>query len=60
MEYRPLIAGNLMRHPMMNGVNTFRQFKTADYIHENSFYVGNNEWVEEDQILELTKILNKV
>jgi CDP-4-dehydro-6-deoxyglucose reductase, E1 len=60
VEYRPLIAGNLMRHPMMNGVNTFRQFKTADYIHENSFYVGNNEWVEEDQILELTKILNKV
>jgi len=60
VEYRPLIAGNLLRHPMMNPINTFRQFKTADYIHENSFYVGNNEWVEEDQILQLVKILNKV
>lgn len=59
VEYRPLIAGNLMRHPMMNSVNTFKKFKNADYIHDNSFYVGNNEWVTEEQVKQLTKVLNE-
>lgn len=59
VEYRPLIAGNLMRHPMMNSLNTFKKFKNADYIHDNSFYVGNNEWVTEEQVKQLTKVLNE-
>jgi CDP-6-deoxy-D-xylo-4-hexulose-3-dehydrase len=59
VEYRPLIAGNLMRHPMMNSINTFRKFKNADFIHDNSYYVGNNEWVTEEQVKELTKVLNE-
>lgn len=59
VEYRPLIAGNLIRHPMMNCLNTFRTFKNADYIHDNSFYVGNNEWVTEEQVKQLTKVLNE-
>lgn len=60
VEYRPLIAGNLMRHPMMSSVNTFTKFVNADYIHDNSFYVGNNEWVSLNDVKKLVDVLNTV
>lgn len=60
IEFRPLIAGNLMRHPMMNPVNTCAVTTKSDFIHDNSFYVGNNEWLSLREIDSLIKILNGV
>jgi CDP-6-deoxy-D-xylo-4-hexulose-3-dehydrase len=60
IENRPLIAGNLFRHPMMRGVNTFVVKGNADYIHDNSLYVGNNEFVEIDDVYRLVGILNAI
>lgn len=59
-EFRPLIAGNLMRHPMMDNLNTYTNHKISDFIHDNSYYVGNNESVTENQVKTLTSILNEV
>lgn len=60
IEFRPLIAGNLLRHPMMNMVNTHRYHPMADYLHDNSYYIGNNEWVTTDQVKKLVSELNKI
>jgi hypothetical protein len=60
IDNRPLIAGNLFRHPMMNGVNTFVVRGNADFIHDNSLYVGNNEFVEIDDVYRLVGILNAI
>jgi len=60
IDNRPLIAGNLFRHPMMNGVNTFIVKGNADFIHDNSLYVGNNEFVELDDVNRLVRILNAI
>jgi CDP-6-deoxy-D-xylo-4-hexulose-3-dehydrase len=58
IDNRPLIAGNLFRHPMMNSVNTYVVEGKADFIHDNSLYVGNNEFVEIDDVQRLVGILN--
>ena len=60
IDNRPLIAGNLFRHPMMNGVNTFVVRGNADFIHDNSLYVGNNEFVEISDVQRLVEILNAI
>ena len=60
IEHRPLIAGNLLRHPMMKShVNTI-PCPNADSIHFNSFYVGNNETVTTDQVDLLVDSLNSL
>jgi CDP-6-deoxy-D-xylo-4-hexulose-3-dehydrase len=60
IDNRPLIAGNLFRHPMMHGVNTYVIEGKADFIHDNSLYVGNSEFVEIDDVQRLVGILNAI
>jgi CDP-6-deoxy-D-xylo-4-hexulose-3-dehydrase len=65
IENRPLIAGNLLRHPMIKNSNTFTypnfySCVNANLIHDKSFYVGNNETISEKDVLKLCNILNKI
>jgi len=60
IDNRPLIAGNLFRHPMMSSCNTYVIRGNADYVHDNSLYVGNNEFVTEQDVVRLVDILNHV
>jgi dTDP-4-amino-4,6-dideoxygalactose transaminase len=60
IDNRPLIAGNLFRHPMMSSVNTYVVEGKADFIHDNSLYVGNNEFVTTDDVKRLVRILNAI
>lgn len=60
IDNRPLIAGNLFRHPMMEKVNTMRNDKNANFVHDNGLYVGNSEFVTEQDVKRLTDILNKI
>lgn len=60
IENRPLIAGNLHRHPMLNAINTTRNDKISNYIHDNGLYVGNNEFVTLEDIKKLVNILNSL
>jgi CDP-6-deoxy-D-xylo-4-hexulose-3-dehydrase len=59
VENRPLIAGNLFRHPMMNSVNCLRRDATANWLHDHALYVGNNEFVTQDQAIWLAETLNR-
>lgn len=60
IDNRPLIAGNLLRHPMMKGVNTFRNDTISNFIHDNGLYVGNNEFITENDIDRLVNLLNNI
>jgi CDP-6-deoxy-D-xylo-4-hexulose-3-dehydrase len=60
VEHRPLIAGNLLRHPMLKSHVNAIQCPNADKIHFNSFYVGNNETVTIDQVDLLVDGLNSL
>ncbi len=60
IEFRPIISGNLYRHPMMEGVNQLRSDKNADIAHTNCVYVGNHPEVERDQIEALADELNRL
>ena len=60
VENRPLIAGNLFRHPMMSSVNTKKRDRTADWLHTHSMYVGNSEFVSIEQVDKLVCILNEL
>tara|TARA_R100001509_G_scaffold59656_1_gene32908 strand:+ start:384 stop:1523 length:1140 start_codon:yes stop_codon:yes gene_type:complete len=58
VETRPIIAGNLYRHPFMDGVSQYRYDKNAEVIHEKGFYIGNNQNVTESDVRWLVDILN--
>ena len=45
---------------MTKSLNTFRDFNIANYIHDNSYYVGNNESITIDNVKELINILNGI
>lgn len=58
VETRPVIAGNLALHPFMRGVNQYDIFSNAQWLHQNGFYVGNNQTVTREDVLWLVDLLN--
>jgi len=60
IEFRPCVGGNLMKHPMMNQNNGYGFGINSDDIIKNCVYVGNHQDVNEEQVIELCKILNEV
>lgn len=62
IEYRPIVSGNILKHP------AFKKYKlctnktklNVDVLHENGFYIGNNQFVNKNQINNLKQILNNL
>jgi len=62
IEYRPLVAGNLLRQPFLKDY-TFgyeKEVYNADIIHEYGMYVGNSQFIGPKHIKLLSKILSEV
>jgi CDP-6-deoxy-D-xylo-4-hexulose-3-dehydrase len=59
VETRPIIAGNLYRHPFMERVNQKRYDDNAEIVHKNGFYIGNNHQVQVEDVAWLTDLLNR-
>jgi len=62
IEYRPLVAGNLLRQPFLKNYK-FEYEKdifNADIVHELGMYVGNSQFIGKKHILLLEKILMEV
>ena len=57
IENRPLIAGNLLEQPFLKNYKKKYKLKNANFIHNNSMYIGNNQFVNSKKILKLKKIL---
>jgi len=62
IEYRPLVAGNLLRQPFLKNYSfTYeKEVFNADIIHEYGMYVGNSQFIGSKHTKLLSEILQKV
>jgi CDP-6-deoxy-D-xylo-4-hexulose-3-dehydrase len=59
IESRPLISGNLLRQPFLSKYFFNGEFVNSEFIHENAFYIGNNQFVNKTRLHKLFEIMNK-
>ena len=59
IEYRPIISGNLLRHPAFNKYKlcTERENPNVELLHTNGLYVGNSQFVTKKKIDRLISIM---
>ena len=62
IEYRPVVGGNLLRHPYMEGhkIACNKGPYNADIIHDNGIYIGNNQFVGDKELDLLEKIIRSL
>ena len=60
IESRPLISGNLLRQPCFKKYGNYNDFLNAEIIHNNAFYIGNNQFVNDERLGKLSLILEEV
>lgn len=62
IEYRPIISGNLLRHPAFKKYKLCTEKKNfnVEILHKNGLYVGNSQFVNSKKIDRLLQILNEV
>mgnify|MGYP003148772753 FL=1 len=59
VETRPFLVGNITRQPFINHPNP-ELFKNAEFLHNNAFYIGNNQFITQTQLKQLGKYINDV
>ena len=57
IENRPFIAGNLLKQPFLKKFNN-QICKNADFINNNCLYIGNNQFVDDERLLKLKRIVD--
>jgi CDP-6-deoxy-D-xylo-4-hexulose-3-dehydrase len=62
IEYRPIVGGNLLSQPFLKGYSlAYSDGKNnVDIIESNGIYIGNNQFVSEDNIKLLDEILSSL
>lgn len=62
IEYRPVVGGNLLRQPYMEGhkIACKRGPYNVDIIHENGVYIGNNQFVGNKELDLLENIIRSL
>ena len=60
IETRPIISGNLLRQPCFKSYENYSDFPNAEVLHQNGFYIGNNQFVNDERLDILNNILKKV
>jgi CDP-6-deoxy-D-xylo-4-hexulose-3-dehydrase len=59
VESRPVISGNVARHPFLRDYHPHGSLENADYVHDRGLYIGNYPSVTEDQVREIASVLNE-
>ena len=59
IEYRPIISGNLLRHPAFNKYKlcTERENPNVCTLHRNGLYVGNSQFVNKKKVDRLIEVM---
>lgn len=57
IEIRPIISGNLLNQPCFSKYNYHNDYKNSQVIHENGFYIGNNQFVNDEKLDLLNNII---
>jgi len=60
IESRPIVAGNLYRHPLIQGADLERFDQNAEIVNRSGLYVGNHQDVRGEQVKRLCEILDRV
>jgi len=62
IEYRPIVSGNLLRHPFLKGYTICSKKKhlNVDILHKNGIYLGNNQFVNKTHLNKLEEILDQL
>ncbi len=60
IESRPVISGNLLRQPCFRGYGNYSDFPNAEILHQQGFYIGNNQFVDGERLDALNRILKEV
>jgi len=60
IEIRPIISGNLLHQPCFLKYGNASEFENAQILHENGFYIGNNQFVNDDKLALLSDIISNI
>jgi CDP-6-deoxy-D-xylo-4-hexulose-3-dehydrase len=62
IEYRPLVAGNLLKQPFLKNYNFsyVKENYNVDIVHELGLYVGNNHFVSDKNFKTLQQIIENI
>jgi CDP-6-deoxy-D-xylo-4-hexulose-3-dehydrase len=62
IEYRPLVAGNLLRQPFLKDYkfSYHKDVYNADIIHDLGMYVGNSHFIGKKHLNLLSKIMKEL
>jgi CDP-6-deoxy-D-xylo-4-hexulose-3-dehydrase len=58
IESRPLISGNLLRQPFLSQKYDPAGYPNADFLHTNAFYIGNNQFVNEERLDTINELMD--
>lgn len=50
IETRPIISGNLLLQPFLHKYYDRSEYPNSDFIHKNGFYIGNNQFVDNERM----------
>ncbi len=57
IESRSLISGNLLRQPFLRSYCRPGDYQNAEFLHTNAFYIGNNQFVDDERLSVLSGLL---
>jgi len=61
IEYRPIVSGNLLRQPFLEGYKINGSIKNnVDILHKNGLYIGNNHLIGSKEFSKLMLILREL
>jgi len=59
IESRPIISGNLLVQPFLKQYYRPNSFSNADLLHSNGCYIGNNQFVNDERLNRIERILGE-
>lgn len=59
VETRPFLVGNLLKQPFMSDYENKPYLPNSEEIHTHAFYIGNNHFLTELQIFQMTEYVYK-
>ena len=61
IEYRPIVGGNLLKQPYLNyKIECKKDNLNVDLIHNNGIYIGNSQFINDNDMNYLEKILEEL
>ena len=62
IETRPLCSGNILRQPFLQRLQetpNYKEFLSAEFLHKNGLFIGNNHLITKEEFKSLDKIITK-